>query len=173
MNSTIKFSEDGRRFSINFEKSPDIVIISSKFEGIKLISNLTEKKELTLKEFTDMFRDILTANNLPITTTGEIIVTVGIIEMNLVEILIIDAMQRVDDIMAIPVNPVDIAFLKVYELGQKKCCRIYTTKDYSARLYSKNEALTALDKLKEMGDVNDEEFLKVKMEIEESSLPNE
>lgn len=166
----IKFSEVGTNFMIYFVNGKESIEIDSKEEGFEAIVKLAKEKKITPEEFSEMSDQILSAeklqwsesSGLPISFGGEI----------LGRILTLIAMHSLDDIIANPENPIKIAYFDVCK-SCKKHGRIYAKKCYTGRLDSKKEAHFYLLELKKKEDITEEEFLKVKAEIDASPIPEE
>ena len=168
--SVIKFAKNGLSFVIETTNGGETTEINSKEEGFKAITKLTADKKITPEDFSEMRDQILNAEKLPWSESREISVSIGILDGNpLPEILTGSIMSFMSDITDHPDEPVEIAFLKMCNSCHKHG-RIYTKTYYTGRLDSKKEAIDSLEEFKKRGYVSEEEFIKVKSEIEASTL---
>lgn len=172
--SFIKFSDNGTSFVINLANGSETMDINSKEEGFSAITKFANEKKITPEEFAEMRDQILNAEKLPWNESKGVSISIGIMGGGnfLGEILTLAAMRSMDDIMASPDKPVESAYFEVCE-SCKKHGRIYTKKCYTGRLDSKKEAIFYLEELKKRKDITEEEFQKVKTEIETSPIPEE
>lgn len=160
----IEFTDGGKEFIIKFANGAESLAIESKKEGFEAITKLAQEKKITVDEFSEMRDQILHAENLP---WDEKEISIGIIvDSSLLEFLLLSSFLESLDSQE---EPPEIAYLKLCEdCGDhgKICARTCYTPDFR----SKKVALSILNGLKDDGDVNDEEFEKVKLEIEQSAL---
>lgn len=156
MKNKIEFSKDGTSFSFIFSDNSEVIEINSKEAGFKAILDLASKLKITTEEYGEFQKQILQAENLP---WGEpirnITIVIGVIS---------DSVLPKD---TIPKNykPVEIACFKKCKCGGNHG-RIYCKKVFTDLLHGKEEALLSLDKLKKGDYLDDNEFIKVKTEIE-------
>ncbi len=172
MKNSLTFSEDGTSFIINFASGSESLDIYSKEEGIKAISILAKDSKITDEDHIAMRDQILEAENLPWSAdkkTGRLFSDFAFSSI-IFEIALLGSLISLGDRHAAPDKPVKEAYLRVCPSCENHG-RIYTKKGYTNDLESKTYAIAVLNKLKESNEVSEEEFEKVKKQIEESSLP--
>lgn len=64
MKNTLKFSENGKAFTIMFSNGSESLEIKSKEEGFNAITSLVDEKRITVEEFVEMREQILHAQYL-------------------------------------------------------------------------------------------------------------
>lgn len=173
MKNSLTFSEDGTSFIINFASGSESFDIYSKEEGINAIDKLVNEAKITIEDYADMRDKILEAKNLPWWSDERKSRRSfsDFMGNNLFfEIALLSSLLSLGDRYAEPDEPVKEAYLKVCPSCENHG-RIYTKKGYTNDLESKTYAIEVLNKLKETNKVSEEEFEKVKKQIEESSLP--
>jgi hypothetical protein len=160
----IEFTNGGKEFIIKFADGAESLAIESKIEGFEAITKLAQKKKITVDEFSEMRDQILKSENLPWDKKS---ISIGIVIDSLsLEFLLVSSFL---DFLESQTEPPEIAYLKLCE----KCGnhgKIVAREGYTGDFNTKKIALIYLDKLKKEGYVNDDEFTKVKSEIEESAL---
>lgn len=169
--NVIKFSEDGSEFQFLFIGGGESDFYSSKKEGFKALTDLSQKGKITVEEFSEIRNQILDSENLPWDEGREITVAVigGGIGL-LGEMLLGSSLSSLADVLAQPDEPVEVAYFKPCDCG--KHGRIYCKTGHSKNQTSKKYALGCLDHFKEEGHITEDEYSKVKAEIEASSLPD-
>lgn len=163
--SFIKFSEDGTSFVINLAKGSETMDIESKEEGFKAITKLANEKKITPGEFTEMRDQLLEAKNLPWSESKSLSISIDLIGGGI-------GLGSIADILEFSNKPVESAQFKVCP-NCGKHGRIYTKDWYTSSLNSKKSALSVLEELKKDEDLTQEEFEKIKTEIETSEIPEE
>jgi len=165
--SFLKFSENGTSFVINLANGSETMEITSKEEGFKAIVTLIGDKKITPKEFSEMRGQILGAEKLPLGGPKNVSISIAIVGD---DFLTGKGPLTIGDIMARPEKPVKVAYFKVCESCGKHG-RIYTKTSFTSEITSQKEAIFYIEVLKKRKNVTDEEFQKVKTEIEASTLP--
>lgn len=64
MKNTLKFSENGKEFTIMFANGGESLEIKSKEEGFNAITSLADERKITVEEFAEMREQILQAQHL-------------------------------------------------------------------------------------------------------------
>jgi len=169
MKNKIEFSKDGTSFSFIFANGSESLEINSKEAGFRAITDLAKKDKITVEEFGEFRDQILQAENLPWNESQKINVNIGFIRGlgSLAELVLLTSLS---DLLDEPDEPVEIAYLKICDCGHHG--RIYCKDLYTGQFSSKEHGMHYLANLKEEGEINSEEFDKVKTEIESSSLPD-
>lgn len=168
----IKFSENGTSMVINLAGGSETMDINSKEEGLKAIKKLLTDKKITTEEFSEMTAQILGAEKLPWSENKEISSFIDLLSTGglLGKIITLAAMRALNDVMNVPSKQVEEACLEVCEVCGNHGI-IYIKGGRTVNLNSKEEALYYLDEMKKRGDISEEEFQKVKTEVETSTLP--
>lgn len=173
--SVLKFSEDGTEFHIIFKNDAESIVFGSKEAGIDAVFDLVKKEKISVGEFTSMRDEILQGKNLPWSEVekkkrrgspfG------GLTSSLLTMLAVVASLEHIVDVPG-PSAPVEEAYLKVLDAdGPKPYGVIYTKTSWTSKIPDQKFAIAALEKLKERGDVTEEEVIKVKLEIEKSALP--
>lgn len=167
--SVLKFSEDRTSFVISLASGSETMDITSKEEGFKAITKLANDKKITPEEFSEMRDQIFNTEELPWSESKKILI--GVVGGDFLKSFLTGTgALYVSDIMARPEKPVEVAYFDICESCGKHG-RIYAKKYYSFTLRSKRDAISCLKELKKCEVVTEEEFQKVKTEIEASTLP--
>ena len=162
--NSITFSEDGSSFSFNFADGSEKLEIASKEAGIKAIIDLVKNAKISPREYEEFCEQILQAEELPWGETKKIQIVVGGFGLSLLNLL----SQLSSDV---PDQPVKTAYFKVCECGNHG--KILCKKCMSGDIFCKEHGRFNLQRLKDENEISQEEFDKVKAEIENSSLPEE
>lgn len=175
----IKFSEDGTEFVIQFKNGKESDSFDSKKEGFKAITELAQEKKITPAEFTEMRDQILEAEKLEWSTDHTISIEIPVMGHPLAGLSgmlgfmkFMDSMSGLTDILMSPDKPVEVAYFEPCK-NCKKHGRIYTKKYFTGDLRSKKQAFDHLTEMKEKNYLSDDEYTKVKAEIEASELSEE
>ena len=162
----LEFSTDKTEFIVMFSDGKESIAFTSKKSGFDAILDLAKESKISIGELSKMQDEILNAKNL----SWEDSEPEGIIFINLLfRMAMASSISSVLDRMHAPEEPVTVAYLKMCDCGRSHG-RIYCKAAYTGRLDSKEEAMVYLNDLKEKGLVDEEEFAKVKSEIESSGL---
>jgi len=165
--NTLEFSTDGTEFIFRFADGSESPAFKSKDAGFESLSDLVRKHKISDAESSKMRDEILDAENLTWKEKSEnpetITIVIGGFDPTLSMLMAFLAMATAPD------EPVEVACLKMCDCGGSHG-RIYCKTAFTCRLDSKEEALFYLDHMKKEEIVNEEEYLKVKSEIEASIL---
>jgi len=168
--NVLQFSADGSEFVFLFSTGTESTAFTSKKSGFEALVDLTKNGKIEAEEFDAMRDQIAYAENLPWEKSdpermGFADFLIGMMMSRSISSSISSILDR----MHAPEEPVTVAYLKMCDCGGSHG-RIYCKRVYTGRIDSKEEAMVYLNDLKEKGLVDDEEFAKVKSEIESSGL---
>lgn len=169
MKNLIEFSENGKSFVIKFANGKESMDIESKREGFKAIAKLAQNQKISIDEFNEMRKQITEAENLPVEVKTE--EDDFLDDLNdIVSLLAI--MEMLHEFSPRPKEPVEEAYFHICE-ECKKHGVIYGRDFRTGQITSKKEAFIYLDALKKRENITEAEYLKVKAEVEASSLSEE
>lgn len=167
--NVLQFSENGTEFHFIFANGGESVSYESKEAGYKAIADLANNKKITLKEFGEMRNQILLAENLPWGEpvkrpfSGTIGLLLGLSAMSIIS-EISESMQALEE------DPVEVATFRLCDCGKLHGRIFLKDGGGTSLLENKQQAFSALDAIKKAGHMTDEEFEKVKLEIENSGM---
>lgn len=167
--NVLQFSEDGTEFHFIFANGSESLSYGSKEEGYKAIADLANSKKITVKEFREMRDQILSSEKLPWTEPskrsfpGALGLLLALASIPFIE-EISESFQTLGD------DPVEIATFKLCGCGKIHGRIFLKNGGGSSLLESKQFAFFMLDSMKKANHVTDEEFEKVKLEIENSGM---
>lgn len=163
--NVINFSDNGSEFNFVFAGGGESTSYNSKIAGFEALDDLFKKGKITEDDVKEMRNIILYSPKLPWTNPSkQIIVVVG---GNMIDLF--KALNRFKNSISTPDEPVEVATFKKCVCGGNHG-RIYCKDGHTVVTASKNESLSELDVLRKENHVNDEEFEKVKAEIEKELL---
>jgi hypothetical protein len=173
-NKRLQFSKDRSEFQIIFKNGEKSTFYDSKEAGFKAINDLVSKKRITTTDFGRMRDEILAAKKLPWSKRDAQPVQNPLEDFDFVVVspfIFRDIQEMLFPTMFSSKKPVEVACFKMCSHCNLHGI-IYAKNDVQTDdLGSKEEASTALAQLKAERYVDDAEFKKVKLEIEQSSLP--
>jgi hypothetical protein len=187
MENSLKFSEDKKTFTLvlAMNEGTETPVYRSKEKGFRVITALANNGNISPTDFRKFRDQILKTDelpwgepkpsNLPSSILAGLLISsssgfglsgfdFGGPSRNFSELM------SILDFFAVPDKPVDIAYLKMCDCGSNHG-RIYCKKCYTTLLDSKEQATMGLNLLKERNEISDDEFKKIKAEIEASRLP--
>ena len=162
--NVLQFSADGTEFIFKFADGSESAAILTKSAGFEAITDLIRREKISVSEFSKFREEILDAENLPYSEEDlETIPSFIGLDGFLMSLMSLMEMRHAPD------EPVTVAYYAMCDCGGNHG-RIYSKTAFTIRLDSKEEALFYLDHMKKEEIVNEEEYLKVKSEIEASKL---
>lgn len=164
--NVIEFSENGKIFVFKFISGAESAAIESKGEGFEAITKLLIGEKISLEEFKEMGKQIIEAKELPdrIETEEDFLESlIGVMSLMVMK-------EILHELCPLPTEPVKEAYLHIYEKC-KKYGVIYGRDNLrTGPIISKKHAKIYLKKLKKEGEINEAEYTKLKVEIENSPL---
>lgn len=157
--NSIKFSDNGSEFNFIFVDGAKSISYKSKSAGFEAVTNFVMERKITVEEYREFQKQILQAKDLPWAyPTRKVVISVfrG------------DIFDFLESLIASD-EPVEIATFTKCPCGENHG-RIYCKGGHTVVVPSKNEAFSALDVLRKENHISDEEFEKVKNEIETEML---
>ncbi len=181
----LQFSEDGTEFKIIFKSEGESITFTSKETGFKAITDMAEKKKITVGEFSEMRNQILAEERLPwAEDRNSEEYGFNFFGSSLLDMLFgrgglggfgfgaSISFDNLEQLFFAPKEPVEIAYFKMCDCGGNHG-RIYTKGWFTRALRNRSEAEAALEELKGVKAINEAELEKVKAEIAQSPLPAE
>lgn len=167
----IELSEDGSSFFFVFVDSSGNIPCYSKAQGLKIAMELSDKKRITTSEYIKIKKEIMRAKNLPWCEPEKktLVINQDVLDQIKKFFPEISEEDDLEDIVIFLVKPFDKAFLKMC-VHNKDYGRIYFKNGYTEKINRKIDAFSHLVSLKKDKLINDEEFISIQKEIEESPL---